>query len=145
GAKGYEIPEQILYYTYEAARGFERLSLSSRAAGKVILEAPDVEELQGHLGIPHRAFTDKEPDSQSGRAIDVEFLVRKTAPRIVIVQARPYKVTWYREECPWSDSVGREHDGAGRGLDEGRRRAERVQRAALAGLGGEAVDELALG
>ena len=105
GAKGDEIPEQILYYTYESGRGFERLSLSSRAGGRVILETPEIEELRGYLSILHRAFTDKRPDTTTGRAIDVEFLVRKTAPRIVIVQARPYQVTWSRDRL-WIDEDG---------------------------------------
>jgi hypothetical protein len=104
-AKGDEIPEQILYYTYEGGRGFERLSLSSRAGGHVIMEDPVIHELQRHLTVLHRAFTDDLPDGVSGHAIDVEFLVRRTAPRIVIVQARPFDVTWS------SDRLWRDEDG----------------------------------
>jgi len=105
GAKGDEIPEQILYYTYNGGRGFERLSRSSRAGGRVILEDPLVEELQRHLAVLHRAFTDDDPDSTTGQAVDVEFLVRRTPPRIVIVQARPYQVTWAPERL-WRDEDG---------------------------------------
>ena len=104
-AKGDEIPEQILYYTYESGRGFERLSLSSRAGGKAILAAPEIEELERYLAILHRAFTDRDPDTITGRAIDVEFLVRRTAPRIVIVQARPYQMVWSRDRL-WRDEDG---------------------------------------
>jgi len=105
GAKGDEIPEQILYYTYEGGRGFERLSRSSRAGGRVILEDPVVEELQRDLAVIHRAFTDDYPDGFSGHAVDVEFLVRRTAPRIVIVQARPFDVTWSADRI-WRDEDG---------------------------------------
>jgi len=52
-----------------------------------------------------RAFTDGDPDAGSGRAVDVEFLVRRTPPFIVIVQARPYDVTW------GSDRLWRDEDG----------------------------------
>jgi hypothetical protein len=104
-ARGDEIPEQILYYTYEGGRGFERLSRSSRAGGRIILEDAVVEELQRDLAVIHRAFTDDRPDGVSGHAVDVEFLVRRTAPRIVIVQARPFDVTWS------SDRLWRDEDG----------------------------------
>ena len=105
GAKGGEIPEQILYYTYDGGRGFERLSRSSRAGGRIILEAPVVEELHRHLAVLHRAFTGDDPDDITGHAVDVEFLVRSTPPRIVIVQARSYDVTWAPERL-WRDADG---------------------------------------
>lgn len=96
GAKGDEIPEQVLYYTYESGRGFQRLSRSSLAKGKVLLDDPVVEELAAHLSKIHAAFTG-DPFGASGRAVDVEFLVRPEAPRIVIVQARPYTVSWSKD------------------------------------------------
>ena len=105
GAKGDEVPEQILYYTYEGGDGFERLSRSSLAGGKIILETPVVEELRRHLAVLHRAFTDDDPDSPTGHAIDVEFLVRRTPPRIVIVQARPFDVSWGPDRL-WRDADG---------------------------------------
>jgi hypothetical protein len=105
GARGDEIPEQIIYYTYEGGRGFERLSRSSRAGGAVILEDAVVEELQRDLAVIHRAFTDDYPDGVSGHAVDVEFLVRRTAPRVVIVQARPFDVTWSADRI-WRDEDG---------------------------------------
>jgi hypothetical protein len=105
GAKGDEIPEQILYYTYEGGDGFERLSRSSLAKGGIIMETPVVDELRQHLFVLHRAFTGVDPDAIDGRAVDVEFLVRRTAPRIVIVQARPFDVTWSADRL-WRDAEG---------------------------------------
>jgi hypothetical protein len=106
GAKGDEIPEQILYYTYDGDDGFERLSRSSLAGGRIIMETPIVNELRQHLAVLHRAFTDDDPDAISGHAVDVEFLVRRTPPHIVIVQARPFDVTW------GPDRLWRDEDGA---------------------------------
>jgi hypothetical protein len=105
GAKGDEIPEQILIYTYEGGDGVERLSRSSLAGGKIIMEAPVVEELRRHLAVLHGAFTGDDPDSPSGHAIDVEFLVRPTPPRIVIVQARPFDFSWGPDRL-WRDAEG---------------------------------------
>jgi hypothetical protein len=64
-----------------------------------------IEELQRYLAVLHRAFTNRDPDTITGRAIDVEFLVRRTPPRIVIVQARPYQMAWTRERL-WRDEDG---------------------------------------
>ena len=74
-------------------------------AAVIILEAPVVEELHRHLAVLHRAFTGDDPDAITGHAVDVEFLVRSTPPRIVIVQARPYDVTWAPERL-WRDADG---------------------------------------
>jgi hypothetical protein len=104
GAKGDEVPEQILYYTYETGRGSQRLSKSSRAKGAVILTDPVLEELVAHLAKLQTAFTG-DTFGASGRAIDVEFLVRDAAPHIVIVQARPFDVTW-PDDRRWRDQNG---------------------------------------
>jgi len=106
GAKGGEIPEQIVYYTYQGGDGFERLSRSSLAGGRVILDDPALEELRQDLVVLHRAFTGGDPEDPSGHAVDVEFLVRRAAPFIVIVQARPFDVTW------GPDRLWRDEDGA---------------------------------
>ena len=105
GAKGDEIPEQILYYTYDTGRGFERLSKSSLAKGGIIMEDAVVEELQKHLTALHVAFTG-DPLGARGKAVDVEFLVRKSAPKIIIVQARPFDVTWVGDRR-WLDQDGK--------------------------------------
>lgn len=104
GAKGGEVPEQILYYTYDTGRGFERLSRSSLAKGGVVLDDPAVEELRARLAVLQTTFTGDSLGA-TGRAVDVEFLVRKTAPRIIIVQARPFTVVW-PDDRRWRDERG---------------------------------------
>jgi hypothetical protein len=93
GARGDEVPEQILYYTFQDGRGFERLSKSSRMGGADLLAAPEVEELARQMTIIHKAFTGEE-DGTSGRAVDIEFLVASPSRKVLIVQARPYALTW---------------------------------------------------
>ncbi len=105
GAKGNEIPEQILYYTYDGGRGFERMSRSSLNGGKNILEDAVVEELVRDLRKIHDAFTG-DPFGASGKAVDVEYIVRNSVPHIVIVQARPYAVVW-PEARKWRDENGK--------------------------------------
>jgi hypothetical protein len=56
----------------------------------------DVEQLAGYLAEIHEVFTGEPPDSMTGRAVDVEFLLARSPRPIVIVQARPYTVTWPR-------------------------------------------------
>lgn len=92
GARGGEVPEQILYYTFEGGRGVERLSKSSKAGGRDVLSAAQVEELAKYLAAIQTTFRGAD-FSLTGRAMDVEFLVTG-AGRVVIVQARPYRVTW---------------------------------------------------
>ncbi len=108
GAKGDEIPEQILYYTYDTGRGFERLSRSSLAKGGVVMEDEVVEELQKHLTAIHVAFTGDSFGAR-GKAVDVEFLVRKSTPKIIILQARPFDVTWVGDRR-WLDQDGKPID-----------------------------------
>ena len=93
GARGDEIPEQILYYTFEGARGMERLSKSSRAGGADLLGAREVEELVSYLERIHLDFTG-DSFGVSGQAVDVEFLVAAPSRKVLIVQARPYSLTW---------------------------------------------------
>jgi hypothetical protein len=102
GARGDEIPEQVLVYTYETGEGMERLSKSSRANGEIIMSDEVVMELKKRLDAVHIAFTN-DPAGASGRAVDVEFLVRRTAPRVVLVQARPFTVTW-SDDRRWLDA-----------------------------------------
>lgn len=104
GAKGNEIPEQILYYTYDTGRGFERLSRSSLAKGQVLVDDPTVEELAKDLAAIQVGFTD-DSFGASGKAVDVEFLIRKSSPKVIIVQARPYTMTWPDERL-WRDGDG---------------------------------------
>lgn len=92
GARGDEVPEQILYYTFEGGRGVERVSRSSRSKDRDLLSAAEVEELAGHLSIVHTSMGGS-VTGLGARAADVEFLVAKTG-RVIIVQARPYTMRW---------------------------------------------------
>jgi hypothetical protein len=95
GARGDEVPEQILYYNFKDGRGWERVSRSSRAGGGDVLTAAEIERLHGYLATIHEGFTGDSPDDfMNGRAVDVEFLIAGTPRRVVIVQARPYTVVW---------------------------------------------------
>jgi hypothetical protein len=87
-----EIPEQDLYYTYPAPGFVERLSSSSRAGGRQLLNDAEVRSLATALTAIHNAFI---PGGNwlDGRAMDIEFLVTPSR-EIVIVQARPYRIVW---------------------------------------------------
>ena len=93
GARGDEVPEQVLYYTFEEGRSFERLSRSSRSPDAPLLTDADIEQLHGYLATIHKDFT-RDELGLSGRAVDVEFLLVREPRRVVIVQARPYSVSW---------------------------------------------------
>jgi hypothetical protein len=105
GARGNEVPEQVLIYHYEDGEGVERLSLSSRAGGKIILDAKDLAAMKDALSVIHLAFTG-DSYGMSGRAVDVEFLIAGPERRVVIVQARPFTVEWAKERR-WLDDDGR--------------------------------------
>lgn len=87
-----EIPEQALFYTYPPPGFVERLSSSSRAGGRQLLNDAEVRTLAGALTRVHDAFI---PGGNwlDGRAMDIEFLVTPSR-EIVVVQARPYKIVW---------------------------------------------------
>ena len=104
GAKGNEIPEQVLLYHYEDGNGVERMSASSRAGGKPILSADDLARMRVALAAIHEGFTG-DTYGMSGRAVDVEFLVAGPKREVVIVQARPYEVAWVKERR-WLDDRG---------------------------------------
>lgn len=93
GARGDEVPEQILFYTFADARGVERLSKSSRMGGADLLGAKEIKDLVGYLEAIHAAFTG-DSFGMSGEAVDVEFLVEAPSRKVLIVQARPYSLTW---------------------------------------------------
>jgi hypothetical protein len=87
-----EIPEQSLYYTYPPPGFVERLSSSSRNGGRPIMNDAEVRSLAAALTRVHDAFI---PGGNwlDGRAMDIEFLVTNSR-EVVIVQARPYRITW---------------------------------------------------
>jgi hypothetical protein len=70
----------------------ERLSSSSRAGGRQLLNDAEVRSLANALTTIHNAFI---PGGNwlDGRAMDVEFLVTPSR-EIVVVQARPYRIVW---------------------------------------------------
>lgn len=105
GAKGNEIPEQLIVYTFEDGKGIERLSNSSLNAGKPLLQPDDIKRLSEALDIIHNGFTG-DSYGMSGRAMDVEFLVAGPSREVVIVQARPYKIDWTPERR-WLDDEGK--------------------------------------
>lgn len=87
-----EIPEQDIYYTYPPPGFVERLSSSSRAGGRQLLNDAEVRSLASSLTAIHNAFI---PGGNwlDGRAMDVEFLVTPSR-EIIVVQARPYRIVW---------------------------------------------------
>lgn len=92
GARGDELPEQFLVFTYLPAREPEVISRSSRTGGAPILATADVLELTRRLEAIHALFRPHLPPPSN--AVDVEFLVAGDDRRLVIVQARPYQVVW---------------------------------------------------
>ncbi len=91
GAAGGEVPEQVLYYTYDTGRSVERISESSRARGTQLVSDAEIKQFARQLEIIHREFTGEAVGSAA--AVDVEYLVRGDRS-FVVVQARPYKLSW---------------------------------------------------
>ncbi|MCC6647061.1 MAG: hypothetical protein IT374_16000 [Polyangiaceae bacterium] len=104
GARGNEIPEQVMLYHYEDGNGVERMSASSRAGGRPLLSAEDLTRLRAALAAIHEGFTG-DTYGMSGKAADVEFLIAGPRREVVIVQARPYQVEWVKERR-WLDDSG---------------------------------------
>lgn len=91
GAVGDEVPEQLLYYTYDTGESLERISDSSKARGTQLIPDLEAKAMASQLVDIHDEFTGERVGGE--RAVDVEFLIRKNR-ELVIVQARPYKMTW---------------------------------------------------
>lgn len=90
-ARGDDVPEQVLYYTYGEEREFERLSRSSRTRGAPVLSDDEVVRLAGALQRIHAHFA---RTLASASPMDVEFLLAGRDRRLVFVQARPYPIHW---------------------------------------------------
>jgi hypothetical protein len=92
GAGGNEVPEQTLIYTYNGLFETEVLSRSSRLAGRTLLSDADLRSLGEVLGKLHTHFMRQ----WRGRAnaVDVEFLIAGPDRRVVVLQARPYRVVY---------------------------------------------------
>jgi hypothetical protein len=91
GAAGNEVPEQFLYYTYDTGQALERISESSRSRGAHLVSDDEAKALARNLEDIHGVFVGELVGSDN--ATDVEWLIRANR-QIVIVQARPYKMSW---------------------------------------------------
>lgn len=93
-ARGDEVPEQILYYTYGEEGEFERISRSSRVPeGQTVLTDPEVLRLARALRTIHQHYNGIESWERE-TPMDVEFLLAGAERRLVFVQARPYAVRY---------------------------------------------------
>ncbi len=90
-AEGDEIPEQLLVYDFLDEPEIEIVSRSSRKDGKPLLKEETIHTLAKLLGNIHKRLVPSY--GARGNAVDVEFLVDDNR-QIVILQARPYKVTY---------------------------------------------------
>jgi len=91
-ARGNEIPEQFVVYTWMDPPEPQLISRSSLTEGRAILSDEDAVALARILQRIDAAMT---PRYEGGaNAVDVEFLVTTGAHRFVIVQARPYTVEY---------------------------------------------------
>lgn len=96
GAAGNEIPEQHLVYTYNEQPESELLARSSRLPeGKTLLDSATLSDLTHQLVRLHEHLLPRW--SGDANAADVEFLVMPDS-RIVILQARPYKVIYSEDQ-----------------------------------------------
>ncbi len=94
GAGGNEIPEQHMIYTFTEQFEFEVLSRSSRTGGQPLLTETDLRALAPVLQKLHDHFLWRWPGPAN--AVDVEFLMAGEDSHVVILQARPYTVSYKR-------------------------------------------------
>ncbi|RXK53406.1 hypothetical protein ESB00_17070 [Oleiharenicola lentus] len=94
GAGGNEIPEQHMIYTFTDQFEFEVLSRSSRSGGQPLLTEADLQKLAPALQKLHSHFLWRWPGSAN--AVDAEFLIAGEDRHVVILQARPYTVSYKR-------------------------------------------------
>jgi hypothetical protein len=94
GAGGDEVPEQHLIYTYSGVFESELLSHSSRMAGATLLGDADLRALAVVLDKLHKHFMREW--RRRANAVDVEFLFAGADRHVVVLQARPYRVTYAR-------------------------------------------------
>ncbi len=98
GAGGDEVPEQHLIYTYSEVIESELVSRSSRSPGAALLDEPAILRLTEILTLLHAHFVPRW--GATANAVDVEFLLAGDDRHVVILQARPYFVS-YSEEQRW--------------------------------------------
>lgn len=93
GAAGEELPEQHLVYTFSDELEEELLSRSSRMpAGELLLGPAEVQALTDTLLRLHKHLIPRWGDRAN--AVDVEFLIAGEDRHVVILQARPFSVTY---------------------------------------------------
>ena len=92
GAGGNEIPEQHLVYTFLDDFEFEVLLRSSRTGGQPLLVESELRAPATVLRRLHEHFLPRWPGTAN--AVDVEFLLAGADRHVVILQARPYTVTY---------------------------------------------------
>jgi hypothetical protein len=93
GATGEEIPEQRLVYTFNEELEEELLSQSSRLPpGELLLGPREVRALTDVLQQLHKHFLPRW--GGGANAVDVEFLIAGEDRHVVILQARPFTVTY---------------------------------------------------
>jgi len=94
GAAGNEIPEQHMIYTFTGDFEYEVLSRSSRTNGQPLLTEADLKAMARVLQKLHDHFLPRWPGPAN--AVDVEFLIAGADRHVVILQARPYTVSYKR-------------------------------------------------
>jgi phosphoenolpyruvate synthase/pyruvate phosphate dikinase len=90
-----EVPEQLLVHTTPEL-SVERIASSSRTGGRRVMREQEALALAQRLVEIQHHFNGEDPDDP--HAMDVEFLLAGATRRLVIVQARPYRMTW--DEVP---------------------------------------------
>jgi len=92
GAAGNEVPEQHLIYTYSGEFEAELLAHSSRMGGATLLAETDLRALGDVLQKLHTHFM--HTWRRRANAVDVEFLLAGGDRHVIVLQARPYRVTY---------------------------------------------------
>ncbi len=93
GAAGEEVPEQHLIFTYTDVVESELITRSSRTDGLVLTER-DILNLTAVFGRLHAHFITDGRWTGEPNAVDIEFLIAGEDRHVVILQARPYTVTY---------------------------------------------------
>lgn len=96
-ARGDQIPEQWLVFTYLPAREPELLARSTLSPEVPILRREEVLELTRQLEAIHAVWEPRMAEDGSN-AVDVEMLLAGEDRHFVLVQARPYTVVWEGRE-----------------------------------------------
>ena len=101
-AVGDELPEQVLVHTWSDQPEIEVLTRATGKGGVALMSDSEILQLSAIL----REIDEKivGPDAPS-TATDVEFALGGGADRLVILQARPYRVEVAEERPPWESNA----------------------------------------